>query len=122
MEALLLIAHGSRRQASNEEVKDLKNLLSLSSNNTCRITEHAFLELARPSIPEGISACVTQGASRIIALPYFLSAGRHVTDDIPSELEIAKKLHPNINIKIAPYLGKAEAISDILLELSKQYK
>jgi len=119
MQALLLIAHGSRRQASNDEVRELTNVLKQHSEDQYPIVECAFLELAEPSIPEGVRVCVAKGAESVIVLPYFLSAGRHVVTDIPEELQKAQDIHPNIDIKTAPYLGSAKGISDILLNLSK---
>ncbi|MEJ2115303.1 MAG: CbiX/SirB N-terminal domain-containing protein [Gammaproteobacteria bacterium] len=120
MQALLLIAHGSRRQASNDEVRDLTNVLKQQVGSEFSIVECAFLELAEPSIPEGITACVNKGASSVTVLPYFLSAGRHVITDIPEELQKAQIIHPQLSIKTAPYLGSAKGISEILIELGKR--
>ena len=120
MNALLLIAHGSRRQASNDEVRNLAKTLSQNSAHDFGRIECAFLELAEPSIPEGVSACARQGAKSITILPYFLSSGRHVTVDIPAELEKAQRSNPQVQLKMAPYLGAAKEISDILIALSKQ--
>lgn len=120
MNALLLIAHGSRREASNEEVRELTKALAQLTNDEFSIVECAFLELADPLIPDGVGACVNKGADTVTVLPYFLSAGRHVVTDIPEELEKAQALHPNVNIKTAPYLGSAKGISEILIGLSKQ--
>jgi sirohydrochlorin ferrochelatase len=120
MHALLLIAHGSRRQASNDEVRDLTQSLKTQTNEAFSIVECAFLELADPSIPDGVTTCVEKGAESVTVLPYFLSAGRHVITDIPEELQKARNQHPNINIKTAPYLGSAQGISEILIDLSKQ--
>ena len=120
MNALLLIAHGSRRQASNDEVRELTNNLTEKSRQEFEIVECAFLELAAPSILEGVSVCVQHGAKTLSVLPYFLSAGRHVVTDIPAELEKAQQLHPQLTIKVAPYLGAANEISEILISLSKQ--
>jgi len=120
MQALLLIAHGSRRQASNDEVRELTAKLEHESDQAYSIVECAFLELAEPSIPDGVSACVGKGASSVTVLPYFLSAGRHVATDIPEELQKAQQQHPELEIKQAPYLGSAKEISNILLSLTKQ--
>lgn len=120
MHALLLIAHGSRRQASNDEVRELTQALKQQTDEQFQIVECAFLELAEPSIPDGVSACVEKGAESVTVLPYFLSAGRHVVTDIPEELQKAQNKHPQVNIKTAPYLGSAQGISEILLGLSKQ--
>ena len=120
MQALLLIAHGSRRQNSNEEVKTLAETLAARVQREDSIVECAFLELADPSIPQGVASCIQRGATNILVLPYFLSAGRHVAVDIPAELEKARQQHPNVKINIAPYLGSADEISEILVSLSKQ--
>lgn len=120
MHALLLIAHGSRRQTSNDEVRDLTQLLKKQTDEAFSIVECAFLELAEPSIPDGVTACVEKGAESVTVLPYFLSAGRHVVTDIPEELQKAQSQHPELNIKTAPYLGSAQGISEILISLSKQ--
>ncbi|MEC9314794.1 MAG: CbiX/SirB N-terminal domain-containing protein, partial [Pseudomonadota bacterium] len=79
MKALLIVAHGSRRQASNQEVIALAEQLRNSQQTDFDLVEAAFLELADPSIPEGIAQCVSQGANEVIVFPYFLNSGRHVT-------------------------------------------
>jgi len=53
MRALLIIAHGSRRAASNQEVIDLVGFLSTKTKDYLNIAA-AFLELATPSISESI--------------------------------------------------------------------
>ena len=120
MNALLLIAHGSRRQASNEEIRTLTERLADHRDHEFSIVEYAFLEIAEPSIADGVTSCVAKGAKAVTVLPYFLSAGRHVATDIPEELQKSQIQHPNVKIKIAPYLGSAEEISNILVSLSKQ--
>lgn len=46
------------------------------------IIEIAYLELAEPTIPESARRCVEQGATHVSLLPYFLSAGAHVVEDL----------------------------------------
>ena len=112
---LLIVAHGSRRSESNEEVRALSKKINALE---CGFDEVscAFLELATPLIPAGIEKQIECGANEIVILPYFLSAGRHVTKDIPSDVEQVKAKHPNINIKIAPHFGAATGISRVLIE------
>ena len=119
MNALLLIAHGSRKQTSNDEVRALTGDLAQMSAHKFEIVECAFLELAKPSIPEGITVCVEKGAKNVIVLPYFLSAGRHVSEDIPAELNKAIQIHPQLKIKVAPHLGSSTRVCDNLLALSE---
>lgn len=76
----------------------------------------AFLEIAEPSIGGGIDRCVELGAEHITVLPYFLSAGRHVAEDIPTELETARGRHPQLKLTLRPHIGAADIMADMVLE------
>ena len=66
----------------------------------------AYLEIARPSIPEAVESYVKRGAGRIDVLPYFLQKGRHVQGDIPSIVkELRRKYRAKVRIVLCPYLG-----------------
>lgn len=119
MRSLLLVAHGSRREASNEEIRGLTAALAGQAGERFGAVGCAFLEIAEPSIPDGIEDAVTAGASEVVVLPYFLSAGRHVAEDIPAEVERKQAEHPEVRIRVAPYLGLAEGLTQMLLELSE---
>ena len=119
MKGLILVAHGSRREASNDEVRELAGRLSRQPGNY-DLVRPAFLELAEPSIPDAIQAAVDNGATRVVILPYFLSAGRHVVKDIPAEVEKAREVLPGVDIHILPYLGIAEGIPALLNELASR--
>lgn len=118
--SLLLVAHGSRRAASNDEIRTLTKRLRCQAGERYHELACAFLELAEPSIPNGIEALIRNGAGQVTVLPYFLAAGRHVTQDIPAQVRIKQREHPRIEITIAPYLGTADAIPALLLLLSEQ--
>jgi sirohydrochlorin ferrochelatase len=115
MQALLVIAHGSRRATSNDEVRELTRQLAERARADYPIVRCAFLELAEPSIPDGIEQCIREGANEVVVLPYFLSAGRHVVTDIPNEVRGKQAEYPHIPIRIAPYLGAHASIPDLLL-------
>ncbi len=118
MRYLLLVAHGSRREASNEEVRQLAATLAPRAQGRFDAVSCAFLEIAAPSIPEGIDAAVRSGAAEVVVLPYFLSAGRHVAEDIPREVEAKQHEYPQIRIQVTPYLGLAGGVAEILLSLA----
>ncbi len=118
MRSLLLVAHGSRREASNEEIRRLADLLADQAGARFDSVGCAFLEIAEPSIPDGIEAAVQAGAGEVVVLPYFLSAGRHVAEDIPAEVQSKQSEHSRVRIRIAPYLGLAGDMPRILLDLS----
>jgi sirohydrochlorin ferrochelatase len=115
MKALLLVAHGSRRESSNGEIRELTDRLR-EDDSDFDIVDCAFLELAEPSIPDGIRCLIRQGASEVVVLPYFLSAGRHVVEDIPGDIKQVVDEHPDVEIRQAPYLGACEGVVDLLLK------
>lgn len=115
MNALLIIAHGSRRAASNDEVRRLAGRLSGERNPVFGIVESAFLEIADPDIVRGVEHCVNRGATRVTVVPYFLSAGRHVAEDIPGELVEAADRFPGIVIESTPHIGDSEAMAALVM-------
>ncbi len=117
MNTLLLVAHGSRRAASNDEVRELTETVRRDTRDFDAV-ECAFLELAEPSIPDALRMLIARGAERIVVLPYFLSAGRHVAEDIPHEIDIVAREHPGVEIRQAPYLGASPGVVDLLLKQS----
>ena len=115
MKAILLVAHGSRRTQSNDEVFSLADKLRSNSAQQFDIVNAAFLELAEVLIPDGIKQCVNDGATSIIVLPYFLNSGRHVVEDIPNIVSNTADQHPDIVIKIAPHLGASDLMMELLI-------
>ncbi|KAL3941266.1 MAG: hypothetical protein SGBAC_004356 [Bacillariaceae sp.] len=92
---VLLMDHGSRNAASNTRLEKMAELYQLTSNydqddNGGIVVEAAHMEIASPSIAEGLKKLLDQGVDEIVCHPYFLSPGRHVTEDIPELLEAAK--------------------------------
>ena len=118
MKALLVVAHGSRRAESNDEVRTLTGSVAGRPSSKYDKVACAFLELAEPLIPAGVEALVDAGADDITVVPYFLSAGRHVVEDIPAE--VAKvNLPEGVSVRIAPYVGESDAMADLLLAQSE---
>lgn len=115
MKALLLIAHGSRRKQSNDEVVVLADKLKKNCFDQYSIIHAGFLELAETLIPDGIKQCVDDGATSIIVLPYFLNSGRHVVEDIPNIVEETRTDYPDVDIKIAQHLGASDLMMDLLI-------
>jgi len=124
---ILLVAHGSRVESSNAEIKELaqrlKTHLATASGSQLNpvgiepVVEYAFLELAEPSIGDAIDQCATHGVTTLHVLPYFLAAGRHVRDDIPEEIERAALKYPEMQISLSPHVGKSDLMLDLLVKL-----
>jgi sirohydrochlorin ferrochelatase len=115
---LILVAHGSRREASNEEIRQLTAALAEKAGSEFDRVSCAFLELAEPTIPDGIEQAVEAGAQEVVVLPYFLSAGRHVAEDIPELVKMKCGQHPHVEIRVAPYLGASGGVADLLLAIA----
>jgi sirohydrochlorin ferrochelatase len=116
MQALLIIAHGSRRVESNDEIRTLAAHVAAQPGYSYGYVGSAFLELAEPSIPAGIQQCIDQGAEEITIMPFFLSAGRHVVTDVPELVQAKQKEYPHIRIRMAPYLGVSSLMPSLILE------
>lgn len=114
MKQLLIIAHGSRRKASNEDVTILASKVALHLNLPDDAVQAAFLELASPSIGEAIDACFERGCDEITVLPYFLSPGIHVISDVPEEIANAQNKWPDKTITLLPHLGATEAMVGLI--------
>ena len=112
---LLIIAHGSRRQASNDEVRQLAERVAAQRGTDIDAVEVAFLELAEPSIPDGLSRCVAKGAAEIVVFPYFLAAGTHVVSDIPEAIDAFQITNPQVHVRLTPHLGASETLPGAIL-------
>lgn len=118
MKCLLLIAHGSRRENSNQEVRQLVENIAACEESVFDEVTVAFLELASPSILDGLESCIKQGATEIVVFPYFLAAGRHVVEDIPAEVMPVREKYPEVQIYIAPHLGFSLDLPQIILDIA----
>ena len=114
MKSLVIVAHGSKREHSNNEVLELMNSLQHKIEDEYPIIESSFLEFASPSIPKAIELCIQQGATHIKILPYFLSAGKHVYEDIPQEAEKASINNESIYVEVLPHLGSSQMMVELL--------
>ncbi len=115
MKALLIVAHGSRRKESNEEVRRLAKRIDENSGPGFDLVSSAFLEISSPQIDSAVADLVEAGAAEIKVFPYFLSAGTHVVNDIPQQVADARKTYPQVDFEILPHLGALHGISTLIL-------
>lgn len=115
MKALLIIAHGSRRKDSNDEVRRLADRIRENSGPSFDLVTSAFLEISSPQMDSAIADLAEEGVTEIVVFPYFLAAGTHVVNDIPRIVGEEKANHPKINFEILPHLGALQGISSLVL-------
>ncbi|MBL8818311.1 MAG: hypothetical protein JNL58_19950 [Planctomyces sp.] len=110
--AVIIVDHGSRRAASNEmllaAVEQFRELSRYS------IVEPAHMELAQPDIASAFARCVEQGAGRIVVFPYFLSPGRHWSEDIPALVKAAAEEYPNVSWMVTAPFGLHPGMTNII--------
>ena len=112
--AVLLIAHGSRRTAANDDLVQLAQLVT--QRGQFPIVEVSYLELTPPTIAEGGRICVARGARRVLMLPYFLSAGVHVVNDLEAQRRDLACEFPDVDFRLCPHLGLHPLMAEIVLE------
>ena len=112
--AYLVIAHGSREAESNESF--LEFIKKFRAACPDRHVEYAFLELAKPLIPEAIERCIRQGAQEIFVIPMMLFPGRHVKEHIPQFIQDAKMKHPGVDFHYSSPLADHPMLVSILKE------
>jgi sirohydrochlorin ferrochelatase len=116
--ALLILVHGSPREESNVDMYEVVE--QVRAVQKYFYVQVGFLECNDPPIPQAIEKCIEAGAERIIAVPYFLHAGRHVADDLPGFLEEASDKYPQLEFLMGDYLGRELSLTKVLLQMAKK--
>lgn len=114
MKAIIFIAHGSKKEKSNNEFIQLVEKIS-QKDKTYDLKSAAFLELALPDIQSTAISFINQGAKEIYFYPFFLNSGKHVQIDLPNIIIELKEKYPNLQFTLLEHFGKSEKIVDIIL-------
>lgn len=104
---ILLIGHGSRNPAGNDEFLRFAERLAKKLPEETMVS--CFVELADVLIPAGIDRAVELGADKIIAVPVILLAAGHVKVEIPEILDAGRKRHPQVEIVYTRNIGVCDA-------------
>ena len=111
---IIIIDHGSRREASNQYVITVaRNFQELTDYG---IVEPAHMELAQPDLAAAYDKCVSHGAKYIVVHPYFLAPGRHWHEDIPELASVAAANHPHTSCVVTAPLGIHSAMLQIIVD------
>jgi len=109
-EAILLAGHGSRREKSNEQVRelaaDLEGRLGIP-------VDAGFLELAEPALDDAIAGLAAT-VSQVTVVHLSLFAASHVKNDVPLAVTQAREAHPELTINNGAHLGVHPALLDLL--------
>ncbi|NLY92641.1 MAG: cobalamin biosynthesis protein CbiX [Myxococcales bacterium] len=110
--AIVLVDHGSKRAEANEALERVAELLRGLVGDSV-VVEAAHMELASPTIDEAFARCRAAGALEVVVVPYFLSPGRHVSEDIPRMAQEAARAHEGMVAKVTAPLGPDLALAEL---------
>ncbi len=116
--ALLLIAHGSRRPEANADLNHVAD--AIRERGRYSLVQVSFLELAEPGIEVGGVLCVEADATEVILLPYFLSPGKHVVEDLTAARDRLSDRFPAVRFVLAEPLGRHPLILDVLEQRARE--
>ncbi len=115
MKALVFIAHGSKKELSNQEFISMVNSIKQKDTNYDFI-EASFLELAIPDIKNCSEKLIEKGVKKIYYYPFFLNSGRHVVSDIPNIIEELKSQYTNVEFELLKHFGSSKFIEEIIIK------
>lgn len=111
----LIIAHGSRKEDANQQVMQLTK--KLNNYFQSEMFETAFMEMASPTIEDGIKRLVNKKIDTLVAYPFFLFKGMHYSKDVPQIIRsVINTLDENIKFKLLDPVGSNPRIIDIVQE------
>lgn len=114
MHALLLIAHGSRRPEANADLEFVA--AEMRRRDLFAFVQCSYLELAEPDIQTGGAKCVEAGATSVVMLPYFLSPGRHVVEDLTAARDRLAEAFPHVGFTLAAPLAGHPKLLDAVAD------
>jgi len=109
----ILLGHGSMADTGNVA---LREIAAMVSDMTGTEVIYAYLQFVKPTLPEAFEQAVSDGAGRIVIVPYFLYMGNHVSGDIPEVVEEMKGKHPAVEVVITDHLGAHRKLAEIVVE------
>ncbi len=113
MEALIIVAHGSKMKSSNDEIVNIVEKIKSENSGICVFL--GFLELTEPLFSSVLKNTIENNFKKIKIFPYFLAAGKHVSQDIPNEIEKFKKKNPNVEFILLPHIGQCVGIENMII-------
>ena len=92
----LVVGHGTRQVTGQEQLRQVAQ--QLARIMAPAPVASAFLELARPSIVEGVQELARRGVSQFVTIPVLLFTAGHALDDIPQGVQRAAQELGLINL------------------------
>ena len=108
-EGLLLVAHGSRSAAGQEEMEQLTALVAAAAPPDV-LVDMGYLELSDPPAGVALDRLVAAGAEEIAVVPLMLLAAGHSKSDVPAVVLEGRARHPRVRLHYARPFGVDAAL------------
>jgi sirohydrochlorin cobaltochelatase len=107
--AIVLLGHGSRDPRWPLPILTLKSLLEKEHPGI--LVEVAWMEFAEPDLNQALTSLINRKAPAEVRIhPVFISAGGHVSHDLPELVDQARKDFPALSLSLEGPLGETSAV------------
>ncbi len=110
--AIILYAHGARDPRWTEPFERLREQVAARAPG-CRVVL-AYLEHREPDLTTAFRDVHRQGARHVRIVPLFFGRGGHLRDDLPKQLEEARRTAPDLTIEVTEAAGENAGVLDAL--------
>jgi sirohydrochlorin ferrochelatase len=118
MNSILLIGHGSLKQASGASMIRLAALLR--KRGVVPISTAAFLNFSKPTFQDGLERLLQKGAKSVYVQPYFLIDGYYVNKALRNLVDEAQQAHPTIDISMGEPFGVHDVLAQVVTKRIKE--
>lgn len=115
---LVLMAHGSRDPRWQAPFVDLLNRARQQLGESA--VDLAYMEMCAPSLLDIAEPAYQQGVRQIKVLPLFMSAGGHVSKDLPMLAEQVMMAFDGLEVEILPPVGEHDTVIAAFLSVITQ--
>jgi len=114
---IVVLVHGSRGKLGKGEVESALEII-VEGLKPCLApgveVVGAALQFNQPALEEAVEVLCSMQVKRIIIVPYFLFAGRHITEHVPQALSDLQHLYPDTRFIVAEAMGLDESFIGLL--------
>lgn len=113
MDALVLFSHGSVLCGAGEALDAHAERLRQTAE--WPLVYVGYMNYSEPTFAEAVAGAVSQGATRIVVLPFFLVPGYFVTQTLPEQLHAVQADYPDLEFVVADAIGFDAGLADALI-------
>eukprot|EP00004_Rigifila_ramosa_P001992 TRINITY_DN12022_c0_g1_i1.p2 TRINITY_DN12022_c0_g1~~TRINITY_DN12022_c0_g1_i1.p2 ORF type:complete len:395 (-),score=82.05 TRINITY_DN12022_c0_g1_i1:13-1197(-) len=109
--ALVVLAHGSKAPTWKAAVERLVARLE----HVAPVVAAAYYEMCPPDLPTVLQSIHSRGIKHIVIVPYFLSPGKHLLEDIPALVKSIQATHPDLVLHVTDCLQDHPAVQTAVI-------